>query len=524
MKIDITTSNELWDLEEPFNSRHSRLFYLEPIGIGTCYVESLTSYIARLAEAHSVLPGVLLALEVKPLLKGNYFINSSNSPSIGTLYAQDVVKALNGTGSGALQLVKALETLTLRTDLQFLTMLFWAEVVPTLGLLKHFQSWCPKCYQEWQSSQQVVYSPLLWALDVVKVCPYHHQLLESQCPHCHKQFVPLWRNSRPGFCLKCFGWLGTSFCNYEQVSNINEKEFDLQWEIWVANTLGELIAKPQEFQFSPNRETIKKAFSAYIHHYTNGNASAFGCLLEISKHEILHWNSGTSIPKLDKLLKICYRLSTNLVDFLQLKVIPKTNNHLALKFTKQRSTKSVPTPKTNYSRSQVIEAMQLALKEYPPPTLTELALRLGFKTYNSLSAYSKSLSTAVITRYANYRRQLSQELIQNILKSVLNSDEFPPPSLSEVARRNHVSLATFYRYGSDLCQTISVRYNDYRKLLQKQIIELGCEEVRQLAPKLHAQGINPTVKNISKFMNNPSALWHKEVVETLNQARRFLDE
>ena len=178
MKSDITCCDELWELEPPTTNSPSRLFHLEPIGIGTFYVESLTSYVARLAEAHSVPPGTLLAIEVKPMVRHSN-AHTPQVDSIVALYAQDSVKALNGTQAGAKQLVKALEALTKRNDLKFLTMLPWAEVFPVLGLLKHFHTWCPYCYQEWLNNKQVIYSPLLWALKPVKICPIHHQLLES---------------------------------------------------------------------------------------------------------------------------------------------------------------------------------------------------------------------------------------------------------------------------------------------------------------------------------------------------------
>jgi hypothetical protein len=50
----------------------SRLYALEPIGIGTAFVESLSGYVARLAEAHSVSAGDLVGrvLSDAPNLKG----------------------------------------------------------------------------------------------------------------------------------------------------------------------------------------------------------------------------------------------------------------------------------------------------------------------------------------------------------------------------------------------------------------------------------------------------------------------
>ncbi|KOP26530.1 hypothetical protein AMR41_09940 [Hapalosiphon sp. MRB220] len=65
MKVDVNQTDELWDLERPKIPPRSSLFHLEPIGIGTPYVESITSYVARLAEAHSVAVGTLIAAEIQ---------------------------------------------------------------------------------------------------------------------------------------------------------------------------------------------------------------------------------------------------------------------------------------------------------------------------------------------------------------------------------------------------------------------------------------------------------------------------
>ncbi len=66
MTIKLDTIDELWELKPPTFSPRSRLFHLVPIGIGTPHVESLTSYVSRLAVAHSVPPGTLLAIEIGP--------------------------------------------------------------------------------------------------------------------------------------------------------------------------------------------------------------------------------------------------------------------------------------------------------------------------------------------------------------------------------------------------------------------------------------------------------------------------
>jgi len=251
---------------------------------------------------------------------------------------------------------------------------------------------------------------------------------------------------------------------------LNNKTNELQWEVWIANRLGELIAQAPQKRSKLPRETIRKALSAYVNEYTDGNVSDFGYLMGIATADIIRWRSGTSIPKLEQLLKICFYLKTNLGDFFQFKVVPPL-------------TKANPDSFSSQSKKQ--------------PKLT-------------------SSSSTV--------RRNSRERIRTLLQNLLTINEYPPPSVREVGRRHHIGLATFYRYAPDLCQAISIRYEDYKKSLRKQAIQLGCSEVRRLAPQLYAQGITPSVKNLSRFMANPAALWQDEVLETLNEVRRSLSE
>ena len=478
------SSDGLWDLQPPTIPPRSHLFHLEPIGIGTPYVESLTSYIARLADAHSVSVGTLIALEIKKnrLKKESYY--GSNCPNINRIYSQNHIASLNGTTSGVKQLVSGLTELTLQDNLQFLTLLTWAEVFPVIKLLKPCFAWCPHCYQEWRSRGTVIYSPLLWSVQVVTVCPYHHQPLLTICPQCQQQFLPLWTKTRPGYCLRCHGWLGSK--NSSSSPNGTRLRDSQRWEIWVANTLGELLEKAILFSSPPPRDTIKKAIKAYANQLTKGNISALGRFLGINRYQILHWHNGVSIPILSELLKICYTLSTSLVDFLRVELSPRNLENLALLCSEA----TPPTRKPDVAHTRrhdkevTIRAMEQALSEEPPPTLTQLAHRLGYKSYSPLVNLCSSLATAIKNRAANYAAIKRQQKIRELLQEVINLQQYPPPSLSEVGRCHQIDLATFYRYGSDLCQVIVERYKDYRLLRRQEFIQQACNEVRQLAPLL----------------------------------------
>lgn len=72
----------------------SRLYGVEPIGAGTPLVESLTSYIVRVASAHCVTVGTLLAEEVAPII-GKPYLTSKTMATVSSPFLI-TAKAMNG--------------------------------------------------------------------------------------------------------------------------------------------------------------------------------------------------------------------------------------------------------------------------------------------------------------------------------------------------------------------------------------------------------------------------------------------
>jgi hypothetical protein len=76
---------ESWSLSSPPVPPRSQLYSLQPIGIGTGMVESLTGYVARLAEAHSVSVGDLVGRVLSDLAnpKGGIVTPAAKAVRIG---------------------------------------------------------------------------------------------------------------------------------------------------------------------------------------------------------------------------------------------------------------------------------------------------------------------------------------------------------------------------------------------------------------------------------------------------------
>ena len=172
---------EEWNLELPPIPSRSILYLLEPVGIGTPLVESLTSYIMRLAEAHCVFPGILMRKVIAPHLLQSV-VSKSNPQEVGMTGSKFQTSGINGVQEMAARMVQVIETLTLQQSLRSLTLLTWAEVFSPAGLLRSLRAWCPVCLEEWRATNQAIYEPLLWTLRAAKVCTRHQCVLNTHRP------------------------------------------------------------------------------------------------------------------------------------------------------------------------------------------------------------------------------------------------------------------------------------------------------------------------------------------------------
>ncbi len=74
--------------------------------------------------------------------------------------------------------------------------------------MRPHSAWCPICFEDWKQNNQPIYEPLIWKLKVINVCPSHQTLLQTKCQNCQKILPQLSSRSQPGYCSKCYQWLG----------------------------------------------------------------------------------------------------------------------------------------------------------------------------------------------------------------------------------------------------------------------------------------------------------------------------
>jgi hypothetical protein len=448
---------ELYDLKLPSIPQRSRLYSLEPIGIGTSLVESLTSYIARLAENHCLFPKDLISQALLSISLKKY--KSTNLFSL-----RNFTGSFNGIGIVASDLVQLLQLLTSRNELTLLTFLSCSSVLPQRKLIRQYQAWCPQCYENWKSKGQIIYQPLLWSTEVVKLCLRHNQVLISQCPYCYQKVPLLSSYSRVGYCSNCFQWLGFSsdsqFFNSSMLSNEETVEQE-----WVITNLGQLLAiSPNLFQ-QQSTLSVAQALSHCTSQITQGNIAEFARLLDVPKNKLWMWQTGKVLPQISELLNVCYLLNLPLVDFLTL------------------------------NTSKV--------------------------TFQVVASHSKKKQTSHST--SKPRAKLDTKQIQEKLLSVLTNHEDLSLPMTEVAKQIGYDKRVIHRHFPELCRAISAKYLDYKQKKRQQQIRKSCEQVCQTAKILQTQGIYPSEGRVSELLEHPGVFRDPQVRFALKAIQKGLN-
>jgi TniQ len=542
----------------------SRLYRLEPIGIGTPYVESLTSYVTRLAAIHHVTPKHLIMGEIVPPQSQHRPITEYQK-SLNKLWHENTL-ALNGLSFSTAQWVDILQSLTTCDNLRFLTMLTFSGVIAVNRLVCGSKAWCPRCYEEWRLARQVIYEPLLWALKGVDVCHRHQQLLVSQCPHCQRTSPFLSQAARPGYCPHCTRWLGSAQGSPSSVSAPHEMQ-DTVWLYWAAEASGDLLAAAPNLAAPLLKEQVAMRVEAFVARLASGNRSKLARLWGISIPALWGYLFREQVPYFDSLLRICFASSITPLEFLTTSVLPPSRDSgfslASIPTISKGKGKRMTEEDVQWMKQVLEEVLALDAQLDSFPSLRDVARQMGFdedtvrnrfpdlskaisrryvkrwadadrlvlmkqKLEDALRApepgslatvarqlgcedailrkYHPDLSRAIVTRY---RERINYTVIEQRLREVLASDA-EVPSIYELVRElgypHHVVWGKF----PELCKQVSARRSAERKRRRAQRMDVIGEEIRRTAFLLHERSIYPSAKQIGKVLKDPHITRTKE--------------
>jgi len=438
-------------------SPRSRLYRLEPIGIGTPFTESLTSYVCRLARAHHVTMSSLFEEILVPALGKEYLLAPEHCSAGARLTSRALkLHSVNGVGGAERDWIAAVESLILGYDLRFLTLTLWSDVLTSRHLLRTSLAWCPECFEEDRINGRPIYLPLIWHLKVVQMCSHHRRQLVNTCPGCGKQLYLLARRAFPGHCSSCTTWLGSS----NKPSPNPMSEAVIKWQEVVTTNVGELIANAPSLN-SPTKDGIAKILQASIDKLFEGEMIRLARLLGKSKSTVCYWYHGKTRPTLEELLKICYCINVPLISMLL------GNEHILGTLSQVR-----PLPKV-----------------HPPRVRRQPAERLNYSE------------------------------IELKLRSLI-LDDIPPMSVREAAEIVGCGYRILHLKFPYLCHIIATNYKNAEKKRLENKLEHLETEVRHAVSELRLQGIYPSMKEVANFLGNPTILKGRTPPAILRKAIR----
>ncbi len=384
-----------WSLASPSVPARSVLYSIEPIGIGTSLVESLTSYISRLAEEHTVSVGDLVGRVLSDQANSGdpIITQAAKAVRVGGHGFRACSYALNGISERTAKWVHALETATSRCDLRFLTLLPFQNVLPG-HLFRNRRAWCALCFEDWRATGQIVYEPLLWGLKVSTHCLVHARALDYTCPRCGRTLNPLGVFSRAGHCGRCGDWLGRAEAADRYPLRPDRPSGEEQ--AWSCAQAGDLLSKLPQVHPATARDSLRRSLAVYLAELADGNILALAEYIRCPRSILQTWLDGTTVPRLATLLRTCRFLKIPASSvFAPSGPIPM--NIAAAKEAIARIGKRRVSP--SRGATEIRRALLDAVHEDSPRSLSEIAQSLGYKGTERLYQANRKLCHKIAARH-----------------------------------------------------------------------------------------------------------------------------
>jgi len=342
--------------------QQSMLTPLQPIGIGTWRVESLLSYIRRLAYIHALPLGTLVYRIVMQAM-------GRSAPQRGATWLLPTkTPGFSGFSESTERMVAALESVTGYHGLQACTLLPLKRAVAEKRLTARIPRYCPQCVTE-AGELENVHGQLLWEVCIVSACPVHRVRLVSElgCPAAERQAVGR-AVSLPGICRKC--------CIVGKTCGSMEIEVATDIEIETASVVGELLAAvsagPSSLSAGGFQVTLRRAVEATANH----QPSVFARRMLASKTQMPGWLSGKHRPELSRAVDLARLLRCSLHTVLS---GGPDDAHLATVGPSPRlSSSCVQRRRRNpVPRAQKLQALRTALDSDDSPSVIRVAASLG---------------------------------------------------------------------------------------------------------------------------------------------------
>ncbi len=391
------------------NKQRFRLYSLKPAGLYSPLVESLPSYIMRLAMAHHVTVGNLIKHEIVPSLGLKCYLDEKG---IWGFYNRQ--ERYYSSSQISNRLIGVLEELTGIKNLDHLIFNI-SEAFGKQDFFKKTRSWCPHCLDQWKAEMGNIYEPLIWNFSDIEYCKIHNYPLQTKCPNCGHEISSFAAKSAPGFCSKCGCWLGSAD-KYPEVKYMA----DTIWDEWVYANIAQLLIHLPELSRADLSKSIKDFLKILKRTYTVNEISQASGIPKVSLRE---WSRTDKRPSFKHLVNLSYCTSITLYEIL----LEKPFLNQCIEISLRKTVKRFSLNRTIIDYKLVEHKLDLMLKDDSPPSITQIAQQLSVGPNTLRNNFPEKVQVI-----SNKRKELNklkririQEKIREAVIQIHSEGKFP---------------------------------------------------------------------------------------------------
>lgn len=380
------------------------LISIIPFGIGTPMVESLFSYLLRLAEKN----GVTLT-ELLRLIADEVDLPLNDRGNIDNNF----IRRLNSGSGLSYRIAQVIQRYTGRNDLLLLTMHRWRHLFSE-GLL-HKSRW-------FNPSVNLEYDPLLLTINPV-YWSIEGAPLEHICHSCGKESLAAQLGHKIGKCPKCNAPLNkyhnTQAARIDKYSSAFLNYNNRDYSVWVANAVGELLA----YTGDTSVFSFADAFEKHLRHFGIQAPYDAKRALSVSHISVVKWIKNGVLPRFDQFLNICYCMRVSPVEFfrqdllqvgspVELRNSPK-QTHTAIASSPRKRIDAVALRETLLQDMESKQYMHLSFREYCAKQLS--------RSQAVVRQYEPELAKRFVTQNKEYKKIHSRTIRAGRIAEVIEA-------------------------------------------------------------------------------------------------------
>ena len=365
------------------------IYPMEPMGVGSGQLESLTGLTLRLADRHSIMTSSFYKHVINPLVPSA--LGRIRCHKLNDYYSA------NGYAKNAKRISTAISVASKSINAFYTTLLPWEGVFDPYahGLIKTSMEWCAQCWEEDVLVGNNPYVRLVWQMKPYSICTHHRQKLKGLCPHCDSQQPVLPKIPRPWLCDNCGNELNKKQ-SLKSIDSVSDEK-----EVWFSSVIERLVERTCSQGRVLEKDSLTFALQGIVDQHFNGSYDNFSKMTKVNKRYLREWSLGIRKPAFMSFLDLCYRMDIP-PDVLLMNGLPLTDPG---NWRKLEATRFVKMRKLSMRQKDEIHAyLKRVISEnnIPPEPLSRIAKRFRV-TYVILNYHFPDEYSVIKQRYDKYR-------------------------------------------------------------------------------------------------------------------------